>query len=186
MTATKKKSTKKAPTLAQMQAVVCAWLAENHPDEEHVVLSAFDRVGTGTDLLDVVGPPTDKAWHTNDIRMTAEELEVQTREIDRMGAKREKERAKEKELIRKADEADPKRRAAVWLARWTNAVAILNELYEEFTSLEKAADERQMRELWPLRVKVANVGHIARVLDGLSTEALTPPIRGDLRMLAGA
>ncbi len=91
MTATKPKTkTKtKAPTLAEMKRVVRAWVKANWPDAKHVELLKNERAGCSTVSLDLIGPPTDEPWHTNDLPMPPstpmdrEELQRRIEELDR-------------------------------------------------------------------------------------------------------
>jgi len=63
-----KKPAKKAPTLAEVRRVVRAWVAENWPDAKHVDMSRWGAHGGAIDSVDLLGPPTDIPWFTNDIR----------------------------------------------------------------------------------------------------------------------
>lgn len=62
ITTRKPKPKRKAPSTREMKAVVRAWLAKHHPDEEYVELNACDHRGCGTVLLEVLGPPRGKKW----------------------------------------------------------------------------------------------------------------------------
>jgi hypothetical protein len=69
------KTVKKTPTLAEVKAVVRAWVKANWPDARHVTLTEWCRAGGGENEIDLLGPPTREAWFTNDIPMTKQMLD---------------------------------------------------------------------------------------------------------------
>lgn len=165
----------KPPTLEEMQAVVRAWLAANHPKAEHVTVTQWDWGGSGDDLADVVGPPPDKSWHTNQILQTAAERKAQLAEVARIRSSAKKELAREAAILAKADEIDPQRRTVEWLARWVNGVAILNFLSVEFQELSRDAARGSAARLHTDHKQLSKVSHAVLAA---TDAAINPPFEG--------
>ncbi|MFO0806245.1 MAG: hypothetical protein U0791_24340 [Gemmataceae bacterium] len=163
----------KPPTLAEMRAVVRAWIAANHPDVEHATLSSHNRYGSGPELAEIIGPPTDKAWFTNDLPPTEEQEKEREAAVEAAVKKHRKQREQEDKILREADNIDPQRKVVEWIARWANATALLNALDEELQELAKAADRLSI-------VDRERVCKIELTVHRVATDALTMPFRGTL------
>jgi hypothetical protein len=184
MKSTKKKTAKaKPPTFAEMQAVVRAWLAANHPEVEHATLSSHNRYGSGPELAEIIGPPEDKAWFTNDLPPTAEQEAEREKSVNESVKKYRKDEEKRQAILQQADELDPSRKIDRWLARWSNAVAVLNSLDNAFQELEAIANDLPFHGD-STRLNIDHIIRIASAVNQVSADSLTPPTRGDMRMLA--
>lgn len=167
----------KPPTLAEVQAVVRAWLAANHPDVEHATLSSCNRWGSGPELAEILGPPTDKAWFTNDLPPTEAQEKEREANIARDIAKHDKRHEQEEKILRQADDIDPQRRVVEWVARWANAVSLLNAIDEELQELSAAVQNHVVPTIHP---DSGQVRKLSLAVHDVATDALAMPFRGTL------
>lgn len=175
----RKPPAKKPPTLDEVKAIVLAWLAANHPNAEHVTLSEWDWKGCGNELEDVLGPPTDKQWFTNDLPETPEQAAERESRLLKSFRQHERREMEKDKVIRKAAELDPQSRCTEWLARWSHAVALLAALDQEFEGLQRDANDSEVNVIRPDHERLKQ---LACSISNASSDSLVPPFRGFLDM----
>lgn len=169
---------KKPPTLAEVRRVVHAWVKANWPGVLHAELSANDRYGCIGNLVELVGPPTDRAWFTNSHPETAEQI-AEREKLQKLleeNAKGRKAKDVASRMVSPAIATGEYHTAIAPVATWwIQTVAVIRTIERQAVEVREEINKPDSL-LLPF-VYRDDLADFCRALTSLVDENLTPPFK---------